>query len=153
VVGVLLAAALALPLALSSAADSGAEKAGQVVGVLVTVFGLPTLLRYLYVRLRRGGRPLRSGWIVVMALTLAGLARVGNTQSDAATTGNPFGSVASSAVVVFVPLDAHANALLRSTVPALAARLPPHQQLAVSPVRGGLVRPVPRRDGLSPREP
>jgi len=93
-----------------------------------------------YVKLRRDQRrPVWSGWIAVMAIVLAILARIGAQPSDAATlnrtTASPFATASPSAVVLFVPLDSHANVLLRSTVPTLRQWIPSSQQLAVMPTK------------------
>lgn len=60
--------------------DSGSYAAGQLVGSLVFVFGIPVLLRLIYVKVlrRRAQLPLMSGWVLVMAVVIAFMASSGS---------------------------------------------------------------------------
>lgn len=66
------------------------------------------------------------------ACLLAGTAAAAVSRT-AAHAANPFAAASPQAVVLFVPLDTHARALLHGVVPALRKWLPPEQQLAVAP--------------------
>ena len=73
----------------------------------------------------RGGG-LRLGIGVTCVLALAGLLPAASiSRSDA----NPFSGASRSAIVYFVPLDAHAQQLLKAIVPTLQVWLPANQQL------------------------
>jgi hypothetical protein len=71
---------------------------------------------------------------VCLASILAFVPAVAEPRTDGA--GNPFLTSSHSALVLFVPLDAHARQLLRAVVPVVEGWLPPGTEITVTPSAG-----------------
>ena len=62
--------------------DSGAEYAGAFVGGLLITLAIASVLRFVYVRFVRRGRPLLSPWLFVIAAFVGLLGKLGNLAEE-----------------------------------------------------------------------
>jgi hypothetical protein len=71
--------------------------------------------------------------VAVLVCTVVAAASLPAAAESQASAGNPFVGASRGALVLFVPLDAHARQLLAGTVPALRRWVPSDQLLRVIP--------------------